>query len=187
MVYFICGHRGSGKSYAAHQLKDNLNCNLFDTGPIVRKAYKDYGNGLKFSEWLSKGESEVGKNFTNEIICRNIEIDPNETTIIIGNRALQGIEFIIQYFDIENYKICYLDGDYDLFRNNYNTREGLNDTKEEFNQIMKAEEMMGITDIEKFVYENPDKSIYYFKNQNDTVFLDLIMEDIKSKKKVLKK
>jgi len=186
MVYFICGHRGCGKSFLANQLKDNTNCNLYDTGPIVRNCYKQTNRGLSFDEWLSLGIEMYGNDFTNQIICSNINLNSEKDTIIIGNRGLEGILYIINYFNIENYKIYFIDGDFNLFRENYNYREGLNLSIEEFNEVIEKENSMGIRHIENFVIENPDKGKYFYKNKNDDSILESIVNDIKAKNKVLK-
>lgn len=186
MVYFISGHRGCGKSFVAKQIKQVTNCNVFDTGPIVRSVHKRYASELSFAYWLELGEAEYGKDFTNQLICKNIEINENELTIIIGNRTLTGIKYIIDYFGIDNYKICFIDGDIELFRNNYNTRESLNFNPYEFNQVMQLENIMGIGDIKQFVKENPEKGLYFYKKQNDSSVLDGILTDIKLSEKVVK-
>lgn len=180
MVYFICGHRGCGKSYVSKQISQIANCNIFDTGPIIRQLYAKNSNGLSFSEWIQHGEEVYGKDFTNEIICNNMNIDANELNIIIGNRTLEGIKYIIDYFEIKDYKICFIDGDFELFRNNYNSRENLNFSSTKFNEVMELENIMGIVEIEKFVKVNPDNGMYFYKKQNDNTILNSILNDIYS-------
>ena len=187
MVYFICGHRGCGKSFTAKKIKEKINCNLFDTGPIIRQAHKKYAGELSFGYWLELGEAEHGKDFTNQIICQNMSIDNNEVNIIIGNRTLVGIKYIIDYFGIEDYKICFIDGDIELFRNNYNARENLNFNVLEFNQVMQLENMMGIGEIEQFVKNNPNIGMYFYKEKNDTTVIDRILDDINYKKNICTK
>lgn len=192
MVYFICGHRGCGKSFLAKEIKKETNCKVFDTGPIIRQVYKQYSGELSFSDWLQYGEKEYGKDFTNELICQNMNIDSSELNIVIGNRTLAGIKYIIDYFKIIDYKICFIDGDIELFRNNYNSRENLNFNSNEFGQVMKLENLMGICDIENFVKQNPDNGMYFYKKQNDSTIADFILSDINLKKdtakeKILKK
>lgn len=186
MVYFISGHRGCGKSFVAKQIKQATNCNVFDTGPIVRAAHKHYASELSFAYWLELGEAEYGKDFTNQIICNNINIDKNKINIIIGNRTLTGIKYITDHFGIENYKVCFIDGDIELFRKNYNSRESLNFNFEEFNQIMQLENMMGIGEIENFVKKNPEKGLYFYKKQNDSSIFDGILNDINLNIQVIK-
>ena len=172
MVYFISGHRGCGKSFVARKIKEKVNCNVFDTGPIIRRVHKKYAGELSFGDWLTLGEVEYGNDFTNKIICENMNIDNNQINIVIGNRTLDGIRYIINYFGIEDYKICFIDGDIELFRNNYNTRESLNFNPYEFNQVMQLENLMGIGVIKQFVKENPEEGLYFYKKQNDSSVLD---------------
>ena len=184
MVYFICGHRGCGKSFVAKQIKQSTDCNVFDTGPIIRNVHKKYASELSFGDWLTLGEVEYGNDFTNKVICENMNIDNDKINIVIGNRALDGIRYIINYFAIEDYKICFIDGDIELFRNNYNTRENLKFNISEFNKIMQLENMMGIGIIGEFVKNNPDSGMYFYKKNNDNVISDAILEDIDNIKSI---
>lgn len=186
MVYFINGHRGCGKSFVARQLQNQIDCNLFDTGPIIREIHNRFAKEASFAEWIQENENKYGKNFTNEIICKNMDINENELNIIIGNRSLSGIKYIIDYFNLTDYKICFIDGDVELFRNNYNLREGLNLNSEKFNQIMELENMSGVGEIKKFVLENSDKGLYFYKNSNDNFISEQILQDIKDKVKIKK-
>ena len=116
-----------------------------------------------------------------------MDLNLSNINIIIGNRSLAGIDYIIDYFGITNYKICYIDGDYDLFCSNYNIREGLNLSREEFNKFIELENSMGIKDIEDFVKGNPDFGLYFYKKNNDDSILDVVLEDINRKPIVRKR
>lgn len=180
MVYFICGHRGSGKSYVAKQIKEIINCNLFDTGPIIRNIYKNNNNNLTFEQWINLGIRNFGENFTNKLICENMNLDINKISIVVGNRSLVGIKYIIDYFNINDYKICFIDGDVNLFKNNYNFRENLNVNEYEFKEIIENEKNMGIDNIKKFTIENSNNGMYFYKTKNDNTILNSILINIKN-------
>lgn len=184
MVYFICGHRGCGKSYIVNQLKSLVDCDIYDTGPILRTEYKNLELDLSFSEWIKNGEQQYGKDFTNYAICKNINLDSDRNNIIIGNRSMEGIKFIVNFFGISDYKICFIDGNYDLFRLNYNSRENLNLDVIEFNEIINLEIFMGIKEIEDFVKNNLDNNLYFYKEKNDDIILQSLLDDMSKKKKM---
>lgn len=188
MIYFICGHRGCGKSYLVDQLKEFVDCRVYDTGPILRSKYKEFSlnSDMSFGEWIEINEQKYGKNFTNHIICENMDLNLDETNIIIGNRSMIGIQYAIEYFDIDNYKVCFIDGNFDLFRLNYNKREKLNLDKNEFEEIIALENSMGIEDIEYFVKNNPSNGLYFYKENNDNLIFQTILEDINTKSKLKK-
>lgn len=184
MVYFVCGHRGCGKSYIINQIKEQIACHVFDTGPILRESFRRLNLDMSFQEWVKINEKKYGKTFTNQIICQNIHLNNNDISIIVGNRSMNGINYILEYFNIENYKIIYIDGDYELFRTNYNRRENKNLNISEFNSIIDLENSMGIEQIEYFVKNNCDKGLYFFKKSNNDELSDEIMFEIKNLPKV---
>ncbi len=189
MIYFICGHRGCGKSYLVSQLKETIKCKVYDTGPILRNEYRKFSlnSDVPFGEWVEINEQTYGENFTNQVICENMNLNLDETNIIIGNRSMIGIKYAIEYFGIDNYKICFIDGDFDLFRLNYNKREKSNLDEEEFGKIIALENSMGIEEIERFVKSNPTIGLYFYKETNDDLIFQTILEDINNTKPKVKK
>lgn len=186
MVYFICGHRGCGKSYIINQIKEFVDCKVYDTGPILRNQYRINSLNLSFGDWIKVNEQAYGKDFTNYIICKNLELNLDDINIIIGNRSMVGIRYVIEYFGIDNYKICFIDGDFNLFRLNYNKRENLMLDEKEFRKIIELENSMGIKEIEDFVKNNPSNGLYFYKDTNDDIIFQTILEDINTKSKVKK-
>ena len=69
MVYFICGHRGCGKSYMVNQVKQNVDCVVYDTGPIMRNYFKNLNLSISLGEWIAQNEAMYGSNFTDNIVC----------------------------------------------------------------------------------------------------------------------
>lgn len=184
MVYFICGHRGCGKSYLINQICKERICHVFDTGPILRNSFKNLNLDVSFSDWIKINEEKEGRNFTNKIICQSINLNEDDVNIIIGNRSMDGINYILDYFNIEDYKIVYIDGDYELFRVNYNMRENKNLNVNEFNAIIDFENSMGIRQIEYFVKNNYDKCLYFYKKCNNDDIFNAIMFEMSSLPKI---
>ena len=184
MVYFLCGHRGCGKNYLANQISEKLPVEIIDTGPIIREAYQKHnGSSLSLKNWIEYHEQKVGKNFTNEVICRSTHVKPNKDYIVIGYRSIDGIEFFNQYFKNSDFRIYYMDGDLDLFRENYNLRENKNLTKEEYDKIVQIENEMGIEGLREYSLNNPVHGKYFYKTANDDSILDAVLSDIKENSK----
>lgn len=179
MIYFICGHRGCGKNYLANQLVQNDSMTIIDTGPLIRKAYTRFNNeNLTFGEWMKKNEKKYGENFSNDLICKMTSVNPKKNYIVIGYRSLNGIKYFQDFFQINGYKIIFIDGDFELFRKNYNSRENLSISKEEYAKITEIENLMGIQELRDFSKNNPRVGRYYYKTQNDDSIYNSIMMEI---------
>ena len=196
MIYFICGHRGSGKTYLAKQISSATGISMFDTGPVIREEYKSQNKGESFSQWLEENTKKEGKDFTNSLICKHISYNNSNDLIIIGNRSILGINYIVDFLNNPDYRIVYIDGDYDLFRKNFNQRENLSYDMPKFMKIINLELEMGMDDVKAFILDNPDKSYYFYKEKNDNAIFDSLInlitnnnhkEFIKVKKKELNK
>lgn len=119
-IYFVVGHRGVGKTFLLNRLSENLELIHIDTGPLMREAHiKDTNNETDIENWVKCGEDQFGANFTNYILCKEIDEKISETDdcpiFITGNRSLKGIEYIANHLEIaDQIKIIYLDGSFDL-------------------------------------------------------------------------
>lgn len=183
MIYFVCGNRGCGKNFLAKQIIEHINnIRIIDTGPIVREAYQRFKtNNMCFKDWLKENEKKYGENFTNILICKLVNVKKEKNYIVIGYRSIEGIQYFNEYSGITDYQIYFIDGDYELFRKNYNKREKTDISKEEYEKIVKIEELMGIKKIKEFVLNNQDKGKYYFKKQNDDTIYQDILKEIKER------
>ena len=172
MVYFFCGHRGCGKNYLANQISSKKKIITIDTGPIIRQMYNKYNTeGKILKKWIADNETQYGKEFSNKLICENTQVNIEQDYIIIGYRSMEGIKYFNNFFNITDYRIIYIDGDYELFRHNYNDRENKNLSKQEYEEIIKIEELMGINEVKIFSKNNTVYGEYYYKTQNnDTIY-----------------
>ncbi|MBO5348707.1 MAG: hypothetical protein J6A89_02660 [Clostridia bacterium] len=130
---------------------------------------------------MKENEEIYGENFSNIVISRSASVKKEKNYIIIGYRSIEGIEYFNEYFGITDYLIYFIDGDYELFRKNYNVREKTDISKEEYEKIVKIEETMGIKRIKDFVLNNPNKGRYYFKKQNDDTIYQDILKNVKER------
>lgn len=182
MIHYFCGHRGCGKNYLASQIMGNVPIEIIDTGVIIRNAYKKYNtNNISFKEWMRENEEKYGEDFSNMLISKLTTVEKGRDYIVVGYRSIEGIEYFNKYFGVRNYGIYFIDGDYELFRENYNTREKTDISKEEYEKIVEIEDSMGIKKLKDFVLNNQDKGKYYFKKQNDDIIYQDVLKNIKSK------
>lgn len=178
MIYFLCGHRGCGKNFLANQIAKENPVKIIDTGPIIRSFYNKYKyDNESFGKWIKKNEEKYGADFSNRLINKSVLINKSEDYIVIGYRSMEGIKYFNDNFKIKNYIIFYIDGDYELFRNNYNNREKTNISKEEYEEIVEVEDTMGINKVKEFVIKNKENGKYYYKTENnDMIFQDVLRE-----------
>ena len=71
--------------------------------------------------------------------------------------------YIVDFLNNPDYRIVYIDGDYDLFRKNFNQRENLSYDMPKFMKFINLELEMGLDDVKAFILDNPDKSYYFYK------------------------
>lgn len=185
MVYFVVGPSGVGKTCFSKTINEQYGIPVYDTGPILRNIYSKLKIEESFSEWISKNEKKYGDNFAISIICEDIKekIDPKSVAIIIGNRCIEGITYIINYFNLTDYRIIYLDASFDCLKTNYETREKKILTDEEFQDRIDGGNKMGLLSLKQFILENlNNNSYYYFKKTNkDLNYVDIFNEISKTK------
>lgn len=184
MIYFISGHKGIGKTYTASKVSEQSGVNYIDTGPIIRKKYQEANSTLPFDQWLNESQQIYGKDFSNKLVCEELESVINDDLIIVGNRSIKGINYIISHFNISEFLIVYIEGDYKLLYENYIKREKKDISMEEFMDIIKLENKMGIDEIKVFTQEHCENSLYYYKKENNNDLIDDLSKIVCNNKKV---
>ena len=190
MIYFIVGPSGVGKTYFSKLVQEIYGLPIYDTGPILRKIHTESKTNKSFYEWVVQNEKIYGDNFAISIICENIKdkFNPNEPSIIIGNRCLEGINYIIDYFKLTNYCIIYLDASYKCLKSNYEKRENINLSDEIFKQKIDGGNKMGLTILKQFVLDNLNNNCYYyFKESNENLNYINIFKEISKLKNLTRK
>ncbi len=176
-VFFV-GHRGSGKTYLANKLKEEYGVLHIDTGPLIRKNYRENFSEYDFITWLKYGEEKYGENFSNIIVCKEIENILKDSHIksdlllITGNRSIQGIKYIIKEFGIQEFKVIFLDAPFECLKQNYVKRENLNLSDDEFQAIIDVEKNMGIGGVKEYAKNNNNNSIYIYRENNASISID---------------
>ena len=161
-VIFIVGPHGVGKTYAVNALRNIHNGIIhIDLGPLIRQIHKKFSPDISMEEWIKKGEKKYGKNFTDILLCKGIEKivstcnSCNEKKFLItGSRSKGGIDFIVNKFKLNEPKIIYLTAPFYQLKSNYENREKISLSNEEFNQILDAEKKMGLDDLEIYAQNN---------------------------------
>lgn len=177
-VFFIVGPHGVGKTYVVSNIKKVTDVQHIDLGPLIREAHKVFAPGITFQEWIEKGEKQYGKNFTDIILCKQIERltggEEKGITIITGSRSLEGIKFITDRFHIDRPRIMYITAPFEQLKSNYERREKLDLTDEQFRMILQAEKDMGLGRLEEYARQH----CLYLQNDNTDNFVEKIQEFI---------
>jgi dephospho-CoA kinase/transcription elongation GreA/GreB family factor len=149
-ILFVCGHHASGKSSVIKEAleKDYL---IFDTGPTLRKVHQQRRADISFEDWVSIGESQNGKNFTDIILKDELEklIETSEVQrsgiVVIGNRSLSGIEYMRENLHISDSRIMYVVTPKKVMFERFKEREQLpNLPAVEFDDIIEQEMKKGL-------------------------------------------
>ena len=182
-ILFLTGPHAVGKSYFMQQLATRNNFFQFDTGPEMRKMHKESLSKKSIGEWVDELEKQYGPLITCDMLCKVLEsrkINTNNV-IITGFRQIEGIEYMINYFQPENYEILYIDGTFELLKNNFKSRENIDISDDEFKKYLLSEEKWGLRTLREYVLNNPLNCKYIKKQSNS----DEITTDIFQDKKVL--
>lgn len=158
-MLFLTGSHGAGKTTIANIL---ISCNFgypIELGGILRKTHFNIAPELSFGLWCEEGEKIYGKNFTDDILVKEInkqrkkiltKKSSSKDLIIVGSRSYSGIEFIIDKVPIINNRkniIIYIDVANDILRQRYNLREKKNLNPQEFELILENDRRIGIESI----------------------------------------
>ena len=109
MIVVFVAPPGSGKGTQAQSLRDQYNCNILDTGYLLRaEANKESVLGQKIKSLMTKGEL-VDDSIVAEIVCNNLNQYNNSVNIIDGFPRTVGQAKIFQDFlNKKNISIDYL-------------------------------------------------------------------------------
>lgn len=174
-VFFIVGPHGVGKTYTVNSIKKVINVKHLDLGPLIRQAHQIFSPNTTMKEWIKEGEEKYGKNFTDIILCKQLQrsiTDNDEKIIITGSRSLEGIRFIENYFSIKNSQIIYLYSSFEKLKSNYEHREGVELTNEKFEKILQEDNKMGLQNLEEYAKNN----CIYLENDNTEMFIKKIQK-----------
>lgn len=192
-ILFLIGPHASGKTYSSIEYVNiNKECKMIDTGPIMRRIHDQHNKEISIGEWVEQLEIIYGKNITSKIISTEIENIINNSEydnyILIGFRTLEGIKYVINYLNIEDYSILYVDASLELLYSNYIKRENKKITKEEFSKYLNDELNSGLSELREMALKNDNSIEYYYKTSNNNDLVEQLNYYFKpTKKKILKK
>lgn len=161
-MLFLTGLHGAGKTTVADIL---ISCNFgypIELGGTLRKIHFKTAPELSFGLWCEEGERLYGKNFTDDILIKEITKQREEIVakkslfkdlIIVGSRSYGGIEYIINKVPIINNReniIIYIDVETDILRQRYNLREKKNLSSQEFESLLDNDRRIGIETIKPY-------------------------------------
>ncbi len=167
-ILFLTGPHAVGKSYFMEQLAANNDFFKFDTGPEMRKMHQESASKMNIGEWVETLEKIYGPLITCELLCKTFESRERESDniIITGFRQIEGIKYMIEYLQPEDYEILYIDADFDLLKNNFIAREMKNISDDDFKEYLLTEEDWGLKILKNYVLNNSSNCNYVKKNQN---------------------
>ena len=180
-MHFIAGHHGVGKTFLVNELKKEIKLTHFDTGPMIRALYAKSNTDVSFQNWIVASEEKHGKDFTNKLLCQEMEKNLKNNTsniIITGNRSLEGIMYISKYFFITLPSIIYLESPFALLKTNYEAREKIKLTDLEFEKKFLEEIKAGLYNIRDYVIQNQDTCLFVHKLNNDDRTIDIVKRKI---------
>lgn len=173
-VFFIVGPHGVGKTYIVNKIKEVSRVVHVDLGPLLREAHQVFSPNSSFGEWISEGETKYGKNFTDIILCKQIERltrgKENEDTIITGSRSLNGLKYICTRFSIDEPKVIYIDAHFEQLKQNYEKREKRSLSNEEFEALLQKDRNIGLDTLKQYALEHNT----YMQNDNTANFIEKI-------------
>lgn len=168
-IIFLAGPHGVGKTYTTNEIKKGMNILHFDLGPIIRSLHQRNAPDMKLRDWITVGEQRYGSDFSNAILCKEIERSLPENSsmaLITGSRSLEGMRYIINYFAIKNPVVIYLDANPSLLKQNYENREHCNVSDETFNGLLLDEQKMGLFKLREYVLTHPPNTFYVINQDN---------------------
>ena len=154
-MIFLTGPHGAGKTRSSAFLSKH-NFSLIDLGPIIREMHQKEAPDISFKDWVIRGESTHGVDFTNQLLAeevnrRIVELyaleNPPQDILVAGSRSVRGLKYLQNSIIIPNHfghRIVYIDAPFDLLWARYNAREGKSLTEEEFEVILMKDRDMGI-------------------------------------------
>ena len=180
-IHFIAGHHGVGKTFLVNELKKEIDLTHFDTGPMIRSLYAKSNTDSSFKNWILSGEEKYGVDFTNQILCQEMEQNLKNSSsniVISGNRSLEGIMYISKHFSISLPSIIYLESPFVLLKTNYETRECIKLSDLEFEKKLLEEIKAGLYNIRDYVFEHQDTCLFAHRINNDDKTIDIVKRKI---------
>ena len=175
---FIIGHHGVGKTHLMNNYINNNNIYTFDAGPFLRGKKEDENPEMSMKEWVEKLEEKYGYFATTELMAKEIKNNITEQNykalLIFGFRHLDCIEHLIEILQIDDWRVVYLDADFQLIKQNYEKRENIKISDRTFERELEEENKWGLGELRQWVENNSTKAVKIYKKRNDNSFKNYI-------------
>ncbi len=150
----------------------------------MRKLHQFYSPQSSIKDWVDGLETKYGPFVTCDMLCKVLESYGGnmENVIVTGFRQIEGIQYMIEYFKPEDYEILFIDGNFDLLKNNFISRENKKVSDEWFKEYLLEEEEWGLANLRQYVLSNKEHCRYVNKKNNE----EIISTNIFNKTKKLK-
>lgn len=156
-MIFIAGPHNAGKTTLAEWL-EKFGFSFLDTGNVVRGIHAQLAPEGNFFAWATE-VSERDPDFFNKCVLETITermktLQGIQDIIVVGNRQIQGIDFIRRNIHQENLPqtIIYLDAtEEELFKRHFLRQDGRlpTITRAEFSRYLDYDNEMGLKDIKE--------------------------------------
>jgi tRNA (cmo5U34)-methyltransferase len=176
---FVVGPHAVGKTFTVNKyLEDNNGISSFDTGPTMRKLFALLGNDYdNILAWVNDLTNKHGADYVTKLLCdKLISSNPYQNLFILGYRQIENIKHMQRHYPVEKNKILYIDGEFELLKNNYEFRTGEQIGNDAFKKKLDGEQDWGLRDLKNWVKKNPLEAIYFRKQSNDD-HIDLLMDE----------
>lgn len=182
-IHFIVGHHCVGKSYLSQALKvRNDNILFLECGPTIRTIHMRSRSPLPFREWEQANELRYGQYFTElaifEEFKKHIESAVGyDTLMILGARSMKNIRYFMDGLSMTRPSIIFIDSVFHLQKSNYEKRECKNISDNDFSNLIKRDDEMGLNEVKIYVEQNPCRCKLLLNDDNDT---DRLLDQLSS-------
>lgn len=118
------------------------------------------GVQVTLSEWISCNEKKGDPYFSDRILVDAVQIWLDEVSVIegfkdavvIGSRSLHGLQYLCEHIKVP--KVChslivYIDASFELLKRQYESRESIFLSREEFLSILDRDRCMGLPKLKR--------------------------------------
>jgi len=171
-MIFLTGHHAAGKTTVAKALAFyNFTC--LELGTILREKWHNEAPEIKFNLWYRSKERTYGQTFTDRVLVKEIKkqiknvintTKKPQDLILVGNRSLSGIQYIINKVPLFNNRkniIIFISAPTKILKKRYCVREKKQISFKNFQLLLKKDRQLGIETIIPYadfkIYNNGSK------------------------------
>lgn len=176
-AFFIAGNHGAGKSYICKKITDVISTTLYlECGDTIRNIHQksSCSKSKSLHEWIEHNEIIYGEHFAadaafevfKEIINKDCTSD---ILLISGCRSKNQIYRLSYHLGIQYPYIIFIEGVSALQKRNYECRERIQLTNDEYNKLVSYDNYLGLDELRKYVQSQPKNCLIVHNDRNDTL------------------